>query len=171
MTKNMRFLAIGGVGLAIGTTLSLVFPDADGIAGTAIMLILCLSTAMCGAAVPGVLKFDSKAVRASGAAAFFVLPWLIPYGSGDAEADEPPPPDHAQPADAGASSPLPTSTTGGGTRPPAPTDRPPAARPGTTFRPPALPASRQPVKPPAKPRISRPRTIFDGLFSSKPSQK
>ena len=141
----MRSLAIGGVGLAAGTTLAIVFKDeSDDIAGTAIMLILSLSAGLCGAAVPGVIKFNSKTIRASGATVFFILPWLMPYARPDEHHDDPPPPAPGQP--------------GGTGQPGAP--KPPPPKPGTTFKPPPLP-----TKTAAKPSIGRPRTIFDGLFT------
>ena len=81
MSKNLKLLLFGAVGLVAGTTLALVFPQSEGVAGTALMLNLSLSAALCGAAVPGVVKFESKSIRATGATVFFVLPWLVPASS------------------------------------------------------------------------------------------
>ena len=145
MTKDMRLLSIGLAGLAAGTALALKFDDADGIAGTALMLVLCMSTALCGSAIPGMLKFDSKAIRASGATVFFVLPWLLPYASPAPPAAGTPPAPESPPKDT----------------PPPP---PPVAGTRPTIRIQKSTAAKT-VAP--KPAIGRPRTVFDGLFTSK----
>ena len=163
MSKNMRLLSIGGCGLALGTALALVFPGADGIAGTAMMLILCLSTALCGAAVPGFIKMESKLIRASGATVFFVLPWLLPYEDGHETAGDDQPQVAELPKDAEPPASPVTPPSGSPAAPAGATERPAAPKPGTTFKPPPVSPAKQPAKPAPKPS-GRPRTIFDGLF-------
>jgi hypothetical protein len=161
VSKNMRLLVIGGCGLAVGTALALVFPEAGGIPGTAMMLILCMSAALCGASVPGFIRMESKLVRAGGATVFFVLPWLLPYEGGD-EAVGDDPQDVAVLAPDAASPPKPAP--GSPAAPAGGAERSAVRRPATTFKPPPLPAEKQPAPKPASKPIGRPRTIFDGLF-------
>ena len=159
MTKNMQLLAIGGAGLAVATTLSLVVEDPGVMGGTAIVLIMSLSAALCGAAVPGVIRFDAKPIRAAGAAVFFVVPWVIPAAPVTATAQTTQPGAHE-----------PASTPPAGTDPSGTGRRPPIRIPPPTTKPPERqPADQKPAV--KKPAIARPRTIFDGLFSSNQSQK
>jgi len=145
VTKDMQLLSIGLVGLAVGTGLALLFPDVPPIAGTALMLILCTSTALCGSAIPGMLKFDSRAIRASGATVFFVLPWLLPYASPEPPADEKPPAPESPPT---GTTPAPPHTGG--------------VRPGIHIEKTAATKTAAP-----KPAIVRPRTVLDSLLPSK----
>jgi hypothetical protein len=140
MAKNLKLLLYGGVGLAAGTTLALVFPGAEGIAGTALMLVLSLSAALCGAAVPGIIHFESKSIRATGATVFFVVPWLVPPASLDSGTEQAPPTETEQPAD-----PSSGGTTG-------------TARPRIRIPPPR----QEPT-----PIVRRPRTLIDELFAPK----
>lgn len=161
MSKNMQLLLIGGAGISVGTALSLVFPNAGVLPGTAMMLILCISAALCGASVPGVIQLNSKPIRATGAAVFFALPWLIQPSSLDDDPDDPQHTASATETGAGAAHPAPDPGAGAGARTPNPAaPRPAGGRP----RPGARPAD-DATKSPSKPALTRPRTIFDGLFS------
>ena len=93
MSQKSKLLLIGLCGLAVGTTLSIVFSDAAPLPGTAIMLILSISAGFCGASIPGMMRLDAKWIRATGAIAFAVLPWVVPAApldSDPAEAEAPP---------------------------------------------------------------------------------
>ena len=145
MAKNLKLLLYGGVGLAAGTTLALVFPQAEGVAGTALMLVLSLSAALCGAAVPGMIHFQSKSIRATGATVFFVLPWLIPPASFGTEAS-------------GESTTESSETAQPPEQPQSQPDRPNVTVDAHRIRIP---------KPEPESRVRRPRTVIDSLFAPK----